>query len=244
MKKMLLLLAVIPAVGQAGSFDLWGSARDFRMRGTDGGHPDFEWTLSGYTTGMVKPDLNVSTKRPEFAGAPGYGGVTDASTFDQWYQDVTDVNINLPVKLTFTDSGVPGVYSYSNGSFFPIDDLGYGNQGQAHNYAFTFAINAGFVYKPGQTFHFTGDDDVWVFINNKLVVDLGGVHGALTGEVDLDTLGLTSGKSYSLDVFFAERHTTASSFAMETNFEIVPEPSTLVAMGLGSLILARRVKRR
>ena len=51
-------------------------------------------------------------------------------------------------------------------------------------------------YRGGEVFNFRGDDDVWVFINKALVVDLGGVHGAMEGRISLDTLNLTTGKNY------------------------------------------------
>jgi fibro-slime domain-containing protein len=45
-------------------------------------------------------------------------------------------------------------------------------------------IQASFEYIPGQYFEFLGDDDVWVFINNRLVVDIGGQHPQAFGSVN------------------------------------------------------------
>ncbi|HEY0133643.1 MAG TPA: fibro-slime domain-containing protein, partial [Nannocystis sp.] len=78
-------------------------------------------------------------------------------------------------------------------------------------------------YTGGETFTFTGDDDVWVFINKKLVIDLGGVHGNTGGNVALDTLGLSMGNTYTLDVFHAERHTVQSNFRIDTTICAVPQ---------------------
>ena len=57
---------------------------------------------------------------------------------------------------------------------------------------------------------FTGDDDIWVFVNGRLAVDVGGVHQAVDGSVTLDpataaALGLQDGRVYRIDVFHAER---------------------------------------
>ncbi|GMU63116.1 MAG: hypothetical protein AMXMBFR34_48790 [Myxococcaceae bacterium] len=64
---------------------------------------------------------------------------------------------------------------------------------------------------------------MWVFVNRKLALDLGGVHGAESGTVDFDalapSLGLTVGQTYPFDVFHAERHTTESNFRIETSIE-------------------------
>ena len=75
---------------------------------------------------------------------------------------------------------------------------------------------------------FSGDDDVFTFINGQLVVDLGGIHASQTQSVNLDTLGLTPGQEYQLDFFFAERHVTQSHFRIDTTIEftdsiILPE---------------------
>src|SRR5262249_33886945 len=107
-----------------------------------------------------------------------------------------------------------------NGAFFPIDGQLFGNQGRNHNFHFTVEIAVKFRYAGGETFRFTGDDDMWVFINRRLAINLGGMHSAETARVDLDrssqNLGITKGGTYPLHMFFAERHTSASTFHVET----------------------------
>ena len=102
----------------------------------------------------------------------------------------------------------------------------YGNA--YHNYGFTMAIQAQFEYVKGQYFEFLGDDDVWVFINNKLVVDIGGQHMAKSGSVNLDTLGLTEGETYPFRIFYAERHNNQSNFKMRTSMDLKAEASMLL----------------
>jgi fibro-slime domain-containing protein len=81
-----------------------------------------------------------------------------------------------------------------------------------------------FTYNGGEVFSFSGDDDVYVYINRNLAIDLGGVHGPEQLSVNLDTLGLTIGQDYSLDVFQAERHTVGSTFRMDTTLQLVATP--------------------
>ncbi|MEJ5170223.1 MAG: fibro-slime domain-containing protein [Fimbriimonadales bacterium] len=236
-------VAATPAFAQA-TLNITGTIRDF-----NDSHPDFEGAISGLSTGMVGSTLPAN-KRPVFVGSPGYGAVTSAATFDEWYRDVPGTNLSAPLTLTLTET-VPGsgIFRFSDNDFFPIDGQLFGNQGRSHNYHFTLAINVSFTYRPGQTFSFTGDDDLWLFIDNKLVVDLGGVHGPVSGSVNLDTLGLTTGQNYAFDLYFAERHTTLSNFTMETagiRFEQtpVPEPATLALAAAGLMAAGRRRFRR
>ena len=93
------------------------------------------------------------------------------------------------------------------------------------NQHFCFESHAKFTHKPGLRFSFRGDDDIWVFVDNKLAVDLGGTHLAAPGYVDLDRFEGLSGKlivgnQYDIDIFFCDRRTTMSNVRIKTNMYI------------------------
>ncbi|MCL2207048.1 MAG: fibro-slime domain-containing protein [Fibromonadales bacterium] len=85
------------------------------------------------------------------------------------------------------------------------------------NQHFCFESHAEFTYEKGQEFFFRGDDDIWVYMNNQLVVDLGGVKLAAPGYVNLDSLGLVEGEKYPIDIFFCDRRTTMSNVRIATS---------------------------
>jgi fibro-slime domain-containing protein len=161
--------------------------------------------------------------------------LTSADLFKQWYRDTNGVNVSKLVPLIF--NRVPGTNRYlfdsavdepykSRGGFFPINSDGFGNYASTgKNFHFTTEIETRFVYQKSDNlvFTFTGDDDVWVYIDNQLVLDLGGLHPRKEQSIELNRLSWLKDKTaYTLKVFHAERATNESNFRIETNIMLVP----------------------
>jgi fibro-slime domain-containing protein len=210
-------------------------------------HPDFESYGGGNEVGcgMVAPTLGTDAK-PAFVSGIGtqkrvFTGdwanmtfvsctdwdwtpsavITDQTSFDQWYRDTPGVNETFEIPVTLPDTG-GGNLVYDSAAFFPIDGMGFGNSpGQQHNFHFTTEAHIKFGYIAGQKFTFRGDDDLWIYVNGKLALDLGGLHEPIAGTIDFDKqaveLGISPGGTYQMDIFHAERHTNKSNFRIETN---------------------------
>ena len=217
-------------------------------------NPDFEYTISD-DRGIVNVALGADGKPTYAHGAASTATVHNQTTFNQWYHDTPGFNQTFADVLSLNDAGHPGVFSYSNSSYFPLDGVGYGNEGNPHNYHFTMEMHSKFTYVGGETFNFLGDDDVFVFVNHQLALDLGGVHGAEAGAINLDaaaaSLGITTGSDYDFDFFFAERHTTQSNLLLSTSLQLrstnpTPEPSTLAfgLLGLGLAAASAAMRKR
>ncbi len=184
-------------------------------------HPDFERAgRGGFEPGIVEPLLGPDDK-PVFDVGRAIQSITSKETFDQWYRDVPGVNFSSPLELELAaEPGPAAFFVYSDNTFFPIDGELFGNQGRGHNFHFTLEAQTTFTYVGGEEFSFEGDDDMWVFVNRHLAIDLGGLHVSMADSVKLDDVasefGLVIGGTYPIHFFFAERHTIDSNFTIRT----------------------------
>jgi fibro-slime domain-containing protein len=197
--------------------------RDFRSGEKDGQpkHPDFEHVVA-IDKGIVAQMLGADLKPVYAGGTAGTTTTTGKDNFDQWYRDVDGINIRFEITIPLTQDPVrTGLYVYDSAAFYPIDDQGWGNQYLPHNHDFTTELHFNFPYRGGEVFTFRGDDDLFLFVNGTLVVDLGGVHDAQEQSVNLDQLGLEVGRTYRMDIFHAERHCCNSNFRIETTLQCI-----------------------
>ncbi|WP_437978513.1 fibro-slime domain-containing protein [Sorangium sp. So ce295] len=229
--------------GGAGGSDC-KSVLDVTYRDFKETHPDFEMpTFRGDEPRrkLIEPTLD-GDRKPVFLDSVGCFAdretqlgcrdgvgtqktITSEESFNQWYRDVPGVNMTFTKELALEESPPgSGQFVFESAAFFPLaPDEGFGISpaGRDRNFLFTTEIHLMFGYVAGQKFTFVGDDDIWIFINGKLAVDLGSMHGPETGIIDFDAmaddLGIFPGNNYAMDIFHAERHTDGSNFRVTTN---------------------------
>ena len=209
-------------------------------------NPDFSECANGMGPGLQEGVLGPigtelgANNLPILLNPNHLFGFSNQANFDQWWLGNT-VGVTNPgalgptvVLLELKQEGGKWVHKPPP-PFHPLKNKGFHDP---VNYKYPLKQNAGFfaircqsefVYKKTyvngvlqpSSFTFTGDDDVWIYIDRKLAVDIGGIHGPLSRTVDLHSLNLVDGCRYPIHLFQADRCCCGSNFQFETAMEPV-----------------------
>ncbi|MBR2864073.1 fibro-slime domain-containing protein [Candidatus Saccharibacteria bacterium] len=190
--------------------------------------PSFSSQTAAAAAKFNKASQNVTGGEPV---APG-------DNFYRWFHEVNGISKRYDRTVTFKRQGNTNTYVYGGNQIFPLDDIRYDNDSvsrrdsniKQHNFSFTAHMSVPIKAEMNgrETFDFSGDDDVWVFLNGVLVLDIGGVHSAVGGNFTINTDGtitssvngaetklidahLEKNHVYDLDFFYAERSTSESN---------------------------------
>ena len=170
----------------------------------------------------IAPNM-FGTATGDVAGTTGpakNGGIYSAQSYDQWFADVMGANLSAPSTITLTKNS-DDVWEYHTNDIHPIDNLMFGNEGKKHNNNYTYSITAQFTHHAGEHrfVEFKGDDDVWVYIDGKLAMDLGGLTAGVKQYLDVDRLSLSDGQQHTLNFFYAQRQENRTVFNLRTNLD-------------------------
>ncbi len=231
--------------------------RDFRSydsSSSDPFSPDFNnpTDSNGSIAFNITEDFLDMEGRPMLSGENPYvsgsneGPPHTAASFADWYRTspTLDPQGNLEIVGELLLGSLGGnVYQFSSNSFFPLDDPAlaplawpvdptYGETVFSnHNFGFSTEVHYFFVYQGDEVLSFSGDDDLWVFVDGFLCLDVGGLHPSQSDVMSFadptaanrpeqDTIvanckaRLTPGDVYEVAIFHAERHTNASNFSL------------------------------
>ncbi len=191
---------------------------DQRQDACEVANRQFEWTECGYWTkgalqGVVKDHLGSDgLPIPAYtnstdawlahldvftANITGHDPVQPGDNFYRWFHEVDGLSKQFDREVTFNRIA-HRTYTFGRDGTFPLDDVNFSDGDNAtksgHNFHFTSRLSIPIKVAADGTerFDFSGDDDVWVFLNGKLVLDIGGLHEKLNGHFVINQDGTLS----------------------------------------------------
>jgi fibro-slime domain-containing protein len=231
--------------------DLWGTIRDFRGRLDVLGHQDFglpnappntSWTIGARLDDDGKP----FAAKPPATGITSQRTIQSEASFATWFRDTPCQNLPRPRVLIIHRTASYGhtpenprwVYGVDGGSLGMGSNRCYTDAydfipGWKYgvNLSWTVELGCSFVYRQdkAQWLHVSASNDALVYLDGKLLIDIGGRSRPTFGAVHLNSvaasLGLVDKQSYQLKIFIANRYPAAQpNFQVWMNFPFHESP--------------------
>lgn len=158
----------------------------------------FGWHNCGYLNkkleqGMVGYDLDEKYLPVAVGGTlmPNRG-LNDMS---RWFSEVEGKSKSYigTIRLDYDTDGA--VFSFHKNKFYPLDEVEFGEgeevNSDGHNHLFTmnFAVPFTVLLSGRESFTITADDDTFVYVGDRLAIDMGGIHEAMTGKLEIQENG-------------------------------------------------------
>ena len=216
----------------------------------------FEWSECGYynkalETGLTEAELNADylpiAKGGSLISDRGMAG----DGFARWFSAVDGKSKSYASTIDLRYDGATASFSYENDNFYPLNSIeipGESVNGDGNNHLFTFNLGVPFeVMGEGkETFTISADDDTWVYVNDKIVLDMGGVHGVTTGRFKIQENGeiytavgdenlaysgvkLDKGAGSIIRIFHADRDSAESAIRMAFSNMLLNVTNTILA---------------
>ena len=202
----------------------------------------FEWESCGYhnkeiETGLAEYELDEEHLPVLHAGelTPNKG----LENTKQWFHQVEGKSASYigALKLEYEAEGAK--FYFANQNFYPVDKAQFSegdvvnNDGHNHLFTMNFAIPFTVMASGEEGFEIAADDDTFVFVGDKLVLDMGGIHGAVRGrfaiyengevyagvgaeELAYSGVKLKKGEGAMIRIFHADRDASESAFEVRT----------------------------
>lgn len=142
----------------------------------------FEWTdCGGYydavETGLVEWELNDEYLPVAVGGELTTNRGVAGENFRRWFKNVEGVSAAQSGEIALSEAGDGLVFEATD--FQPVEGL----------FTMSFGLPFMVLANGKEKFEITADDDTFVFVGNKLVIDMGGIHGATTGRFVINEKG-------------------------------------------------------
>lgn len=201
---------------------------------------EFEWSGCGYYGKEIEKglaDFELSEEKVPVLSAGKMTPNRGLSGSERWFKPVEGKSASFlgTLGLKYEKEGTR--FYFLRDEFYPLDDVMFSEgdfvNKDGHNHLFTlsFAVPFTVLNNGDEVFEVTADDDTFVYVDDKLAIDMGGVHDAKTGRFTISKDGevyagvdgedmaftgvrLKEGGASSIRVFHADRDAEDSVFGV------------------------------